>query len=491
MWMLLHSSCCTTITANEQCQPLLNSQPEWQAVMLAALAHQACLVRLALPAPSAQLARHLPTLWMSMGDVAAQLLDCAWVPAAVAAACRHDRTSILTLLECLLTACAHHESPSSAGGAPASMPAGLEEARAEAQHKLRRAAVRVTQAINAYGESPVSSCGSEDACGSTSSGSGCGGDSGRGGSPSHGSASGGSDGGGLDLTILEQLALVVVEQLPSVVATTRRLTAGLPPSTDVSSTLESLAAGVQPSGSGSGGQSATAAGQPSPAEQLARLSAAKAAVLALYEAHTQGHLLEGLVELALIAPPIGPAQLPAYAAAALALVQLLPLVPRLQQEEGFAEDLCGTATDLAKHLLRKVQECMDSPGSPAVSPAVLAQLWHAHQWAARLVHASGDPAQRSMLPVLSDSQELLGLLLVCYDTAWNALEGVEWATLHAPSGAGGGLDAALHAIPAHCDAISSTWERLSASDTGSTSSRCWSTPSFLAVPTRDAGAWKP
>lgn len=346
-------------------------------------------------------------LWDCLASVAMALKDAAWVPAGVQDACRRGK-GVVTILESLLQGC-FAPAPGSLLSCPPDVWPAIEKAQGEAGNQLRAAARRVADAVNAYGDSAGSSHssrGNGDSVGSVSS------------RESYCSESGMPWDGTPCCSYLGQLAQVAVRHLPSAVAATRQLTAGLAPGTTVASTATSLVSDVTAlMQSMLAGGAAAAAGQPPPAAQQASLSAGMSALSTMSAAHANDHLLESLLELAQSAPEIGYRRARGYAAAALAALQLLPLVPRLGREEGAAEDVCDYATELAKHLLRRVQDCLEVHSDQAASPAMSALLWHAHQWAARLVHASGDAAQRSMLPALNDSHDLMGLLLVSFETA--------------------------------------------------------------------------
>ncbi len=107
-----------------------------------------------------------------------------------------------------------------------------------------------------------------------------------------------------------------------------------------------------------------------------------------------------------------PAQLPACAAATVAALQLLPLMPQLQLPEKLASAVAKCTTGLATVAARQAHDILQQP-STVCSLATAKQLCHAHTLACRLVHASISPtAEPGFLPFLGNKQAMLRLLWV-------------------------------------------------------------------------------
>lgn len=412
-WVHAHNRCCRAIASSACYQEALCSDPDLQGPLLDAMTRHLQILANGMPHFGRQFPFMLPALWNELSSTAAVLLEASWVPAAVQHACWQGGDAA-GLLEALLQTCLV---PVPTAGASAAMRAAVTAAECKARQQSRRAAVMVAEAALAAGtsysseltssptssgspvssgsrsrssstasvDSPVSSSSADiSLCGSSSADEECG-------STRYASK-------------MQQLALVSVRHLPQAVAATQQLLAAQLPNADPSA---SQAAGAPPTAEISG------ASQPPPAAASAGQAANEAAMAGPVDIQSQASLMRSLLNLAAGAPAPDWDQLHIFAEAALAALQLLPLVPRLQQ------DMKDAAADVATALVMKLQYCTTSASLQSVSPAVSEQLWHVHQWAARLVHASCDAAQPSGPP---DVQRPLLLLIVCYSTASDAFD---------------------------------------------------------------------
>lgn len=121
-----------------------------------------------------------------------------------------------------------------------------------------------------------------------------------------------------------------------------------------------------------------------------------------------------------------PAQLPACAAAAVAALQLLPLVPQLQLAEPHAVRVTNGAIAVVIVASKQAHDSMELHSEVIINPATAKQLCYAHTLACRLVHASISPsAELSSLTILGDRPTMLRL-------EWAASGVASQGLLHTP-----------------------------------------------------------